>query len=89
MPKGLKPAKTHSKRKQSPLEQSLKNKRRRLAQAVDAESQRAMERARVQGEFAILSSKLEKDHGISLEQADEASFQGLGQSCGLLQGSMI
>ena len=48
-------------------EQAIKGKRRKLQQAQEAEAAEAVETARASGEFAILSSKLEKDFGIKFD----------------------
>ena len=49
-------------------EQAAKSKRRRLQAVQDSEAAEAVETARASGEFAILSSKLQKDFGISFDE---------------------
>ncbi len=52
-------------------ELALKGKRRRQQSAQDAEASEAVETARASGEFAVLSSKLEKDFGIKFDSLSD------------------
>jgi len=47
------------------IEGTIKTKRRRLASAQAAENEASIEKALLTGEFETLSSRLQKDHGIS------------------------
>ncbi len=67
-------------------EQAVKTKRRKLQSVQDAEAAEAVETARASGEFAILSSKLEKDFGISFDEIvkDDDGFDREAASARLL-----